>query len=86
MSDGFDDEFDEFDDDTVDPTEVFSLEDYLAQKNNLNNFAIQIATNITFSSFVLLLYLVLLLASSSFCIVYASSYIFRVTSDRCHVG
>ncbi|XP_071676483.1 uncharacterized protein [Lolium perenne] len=43
MSDEFDNEFD---DDTIDPTEVFSLEDYLAQQNNLNNFAIQIASNI----------------------------------------
>lgn len=43
MSDEFDNEFD---DDTIDPTEVFSLEYYLAQQNNLNNFYIQIATNI----------------------------------------
>ncbi|XP_044355668.1 uncharacterized protein [Triticum aestivum] len=37
---------DEFEDDTIDPTEIFSLEDYLAQQNTLNNFATQIATNI----------------------------------------
>lgn len=37
---------DEFEDDAVDPTEIFSLEDYLAQQNTLNNFATQIATNI----------------------------------------
>ena len=37
---------DESDDDTLDPTEVFTLEDYLAQQNDLNIFATQIATNI----------------------------------------
>jgi hypothetical protein len=37
---------DEFDDDTIDPAEIFTLDDYLAQQNDLNNFAIQIDTNI----------------------------------------
>jgi hypothetical protein len=37
---------DEFDDDAIDPAEIFTLDDYLAQQNDLNNFAIQIATNI----------------------------------------